>query len=101
MSDRISFRPRGATVPITVSASSSAETLIAAQQVTQSVRVMNDGTATVWVKFGPSGMGAATTTADMPVASGACEVFTTRDAYVRVIAAGSTGIIYFTPGDGI
>lgn len=68
------------------------------------VRVMNDGTATVWVKFGPSGV-TASTTADIPVPASGVEVFTVaaeaNGTYAAINAAGATGKCYFTPGSGI
>lgn len=68
----------------------------------QQVRVMNDGTATVWINFGTSTVTAALATS-MPVGPGVTEVLTIRGASainVAAIAAGSTGKIYFTPGVG-
>lgn len=69
------------------------------------IRIMNNGTATVWVNFGLTGVTASTSTG-MPVGPGVTEVITLPDfggtAHAAAIAAGSTGSIYFTPGvDGI
>lgn len=68
------------------------------------VRVMNNGTATVWVSFGVSGVTAAAATG-MPVGPGVTEVVTVPDlgapTFAAAIAAGATGIIYFTPGAGV
>ncbi len=70
----------------------------------QQVRIMNNGTATAWVNFGPTGVTAALSTG-MPVGPGVTEVITIPDfgatPYAAVIAAGATGSIYFTPGYGI
>ena len=104
MSDRIPFRPSGATVPITVGAAASAATQVCATG-TRSVRVMNDGTATAWINFGDVTVTAAVATS-MPVGPGVTEVLsfpnlTAATFYVAAIAAGSTGKIYFTPGSGI
>lgn len=68
------------------------------------IRVMNNGTATVWVDFGPVAIVAALATS-MPVGPGVTEVLrdNTNDGsplYAAAIAAGSTGKIYFTPGNG-
>lgn len=90
----------GATVSISVSASS--------QRVAIGkdgpVRMMNNGTATVWVRCGDNTVVA--TTNDIPVPSGSVEVLsfnrtTTNSLNCAAIAAGATGIIYFTPGIGI
>jgi hypothetical protein len=95
------FEPKvGATVNIDVSSSSQSVSFGAAP--IDQVRVMNNGTATVWIAFG-SGSATATTTAGIPIGPGAAEVFTTPSNadYAAAIAAGSTGKIYFTPGSGI
>lgn len=71
---------------------------------TGSVRIYNDGSATAWINFGSSSV-TATTTTGMPVASGVTEVVEVNDngvdLYVAAIAAGATGKIYFTPGEGV
>lgn len=89
----------GATVNIDVS-SSSQEVALGVSNGPQVVRVANDGTATVWIRFGVSGLTASATT-DYPVPSGSVEVVTVPDfgaaAYAAAIAAGSTGKVYFTP----
>lgn len=97
------FVPKAAgTVNIDVSASSQRvdlDTFVGEQQV----RVMNDGTATVWINFGDSTVTAALATS-MPVGPGVTEVITVRGGSainVAAIAAGSTGKIYFTPGAGV
>jgi hypothetical protein len=99
---QIPFRPSlGATVNIDVSSSSQSVSLV--QGGRQNVRVMNNGTATAWITFGPSGTTASLTTS-FPVGPGVIEVFTVEDIgavlYASAIAAGSTGKIYFTPGNG-
>ena len=90
----------GKTVNINVS-SSSQRVLLGNPD---SVRVMNNGTATVWIDFGDVTV-AATTTTSVPVGPGVTEVLRFQSnggpLYVAAIAAGSTGIIYFTPGNGI
>lgn len=63
------------------------------------VRVMNNGTATAWIEFGGSAVAAVLTTS-IPVPAGAVEVFSTNQSYAAAIAAGSTGKIYFTTGNG-
>jgi hypothetical protein len=69
------------------------------------VRVMNNGTATVWIKFGDSTV-TADTTNDIPIAPGYTGGFTVNPVaggqlWAAAIAAGATGRIYFTPGVGI
>lgn len=94
----------GATVNIDVSGSSQSVALAGAKGDTTQVRIHNDGTATVWLEFGVSGVTAATTTG-MGIPSGAVEVVTIPNAggapYVAAIAAGATGKVYFTTGVGI
>jgi hypothetical protein len=97
------FQPTPAsTVNIDV-ASSSANVLVNASSGGGQVRIMNNGSATVWVKFGTDNTVAATTASGFPVGSGGTEVVTVPlgPIYVAAIAAGSTGKIYFTPGSGI
>lgn len=100
------FMPESAqTVQINVGAASARVALSTLPGVDQ-VRVMNNGTATVWINFGGD-----TVTADLatgiPVGPGRDVVFTVPAeldevvAYVAAIAAGATGIVYFTPGKGI
>lgn len=93
----------GKTVSIDVAATS-ANVKLADLKGPYSVRVMNDGSATVWIAFGDLNV-TASTTADLPVAAGASEVFEGLNQgddalYAAAIAAGSTGNVYFTPGRG-
>jgi hypothetical protein len=92
----------GETVNINVSGSTQSVSL--GFRGIRQVRIMNNGSATVWVEFGPTGV-TATTGADMPVGPGVTEVVTLPDfgstAHAAVIAAGATGVVYFTPGVGI
>lgn len=69
------------------------------------VRIVNEGTATVWVAFGNAGVQANITDC-VRIPAGVTEVLTamsddTTALYVSVIAAGATGAISFTPGEGI
>lgn len=97
------FRPTpNATVNIDVSSSN--QRVVITDGAANAVRVMNNGTATVWIDFGPVAVTAALATS-MPVGPGVTEVlrFQTKDGsrlYAAAIAAGSTGKIYFTPGNG-
>lgn len=100
----LAFSPIAAgTVNIDVSASS-AQVALGAGNGPCPIRIMNNGTATVWVKFGATGI-TASLTADFPVGPGVTEVLmappSTSALYVAAIAAGATGKIYFTPGLGI
>ena len=95
------FRPNGPTKNIDVAATS-ATVLVGSPET---IRIMNDGTATVWVEFGGSGVTAALATS-MPFGAGVTEVIEFdvglgQPVYVAAIAAGATGKIYFTPGVGI
>lgn len=90
------------TVSITVGAVS-APVKISDDGVLQ-VRVMNNGTATVWIEFGSATL-AATVATGMPVGPGVTEVLTIDirkgPVWVAAIAAAATGLVYFTPGAGI
>lgn len=99
------FSPSPAsTVNIDVSASS--QRVAVPARVGGTFRIMNNGTATVWVEFGNSSVTASMTTG-FPVAPGAIEVLRCQNTsdgsgiYAAAIAAAATGKIYFTPGDGI
>ncbi len=70
-----------------------------------SVRIVNNGTATVWLNSGGSTV-TATATTGFPVGPGVHEVLTFSphvdgNLYIAAIAAGATGIVYFTPGAGL
>lgn len=99
------FTPRSAgTKSITVTASSQRVALTEAQG-TVDVRVYNGDTQTVFIEFGGSGV-AATTTAGVPIPSGAIEVFQARVSsgtlYAAAIGtAANSRSIHFTPGQGI
>ena len=90
------------TVNIDVGAAT-ANVLVCPEGVRQ-VRVMNNGTATVWVNFGGSAV-TATLATGMPVGAGVIEVLTIKKSdapiYAAAIAAGATGKVYFTPGSGL
>jgi H+/gluconate symporter-like permease len=100
-----SFTPaKNSTVNINVSASSQ-NIFVTNRNSPINVRIMNNGTATVWIAAGGSSV-TATTTANAPVGPGVHEVLTFEpdvngNLYIAAIAAGSTGRIYFTPGDGL
>lgn len=96
------FAPTGDTVNIAVSASSQRVAIGSCDQV----RVMNNGSATVWCMIG-DGTVTVTATDGFPVGPGVTEVLSVPNSLigdapnVAVIAAGATGSIYFTPGTGI
>lgn len=94
----------GGTVNIEV-AGTSANVLLERNPGVRQVRVMNDGTATVWIDFGKASTLAVTTATGVPIGAGVTEVYTTKIAdgplYVAAIAAGASGKIYFTPGSGV
>lgn len=89
-----------ATVNINV-ASSSDRVALASGGRFSAVLVTNVGTATAWIRFGDSSV-AATTAASIPIPAGSAAVFAGGHwTHVAAIAAGSTGRIYFTPGEGL
>lgn len=101
---RLPFVPRdNATVNINVGATTD-RVQISVEKGDTDIRVANLGTAPVWIRFGNSTV-VATTTTDMPVPAGAVEVLgippKSAALYVAAIAAGATGRIYFTPGEGL
>ncbi len=94
----------GKTVSINVGAAS-ARVLVANRNGALPVRIHNAGTATVWIRGGGSAVTA--TTSDIPIGpNGFTEIQTFApsqggDLYIAAIAAGATGYIYFTAGEGI
>ena len=95
-------RPQ-ATVNIDVSAATQRVSL--GKQWCGQVAVLNDGTATVWVNFGDVTV-VATLANSAPVRSGDTRGFSippgiVSEPYMAAIAAGATGKIYGTPGEGV
>ena len=97
------FKPTGDTVNIAVASSSANVQIEPDSTIWRKIRVMNNGTATVWIRFGADSSVAASASKDIPIGSGGTEVFTVHATpiWVAAIAAASTGSIYFTPGEGI
>jgi hypothetical protein len=97
------FKPTANTVSISVGAASANVQIDASVSVWRQIRIMNNGSATAWIRFGTDNTVAATTAADIPIGPGTCEVMTVHATpiWVAAIAAGATGSIYFTPGAGI
>lgn len=99
------FRPVPAgTVSIDVSDTSQSVSLGIGASA-DAIRVMNDGSATVWINFGDADV-EADSAKDIPVGPGVVELVSAQNndgslLYVAAIAAGATGKIYFTPGIGI
>lgn len=90
------------TVQITVSASSQAVKITDGASMKQ-IRVVNDGTATVWIAFGGSTVTTASTTG-MPLRAGSDYIFSAQPEngtlYIAAIAAAATGKVYATWGSG-
>ncbi len=101
------FKPvaANATLNIDVSAASQSVTLTGHRGRVNTVRVMNNGTATVWIEIRAEAT-AAVLASSIPVGPGVHEIIeigNLSDApniYCSAIAAGATGKIYFTPGEG-
>jgi hypothetical protein len=106
MANSQAFNPtQAATVNIDVSASSQSVALgPPATGGYRQIRIVNDGSATVWVTFGGSTITAALASG-IPVrqTTGRPEVITVPSGvtHVAAIAAAATGKIYFTPGSGL
>lgn len=102
--DVTAFSPRSKTVNINVGAASQ-RVLLTNRNGATAVRIMNDGTATVWLNWGDATV-TSTTATGLPVGPGVHEVLTfgpseNGDLYMAAIAAGATGRVYFTVGEGI
>jgi hypothetical protein len=97
------FTALGATVNLAVTNTTGSVALTAiGDQAGMEVRLYNAGSATVFVNFGISTV-AATTTAGMPLPSGAIEVLTVGPGvtYVAALTASGTATLYATSGRGI
>jgi hypothetical protein len=99
------FRPTAATTSASATTSTTAAaqvTLPSPAQPTIQVRVYNGGDVPVFISFGNASMGAATTTASMPLASKSVEIFTlaSDQTHHRVITASGSATVYFTAGEG-
>jgi hypothetical protein len=94
-----------ADVEIDISASSQRVLVREGQQAQMvAVRVMNNGTATVWIRAGD--VAVVSTVARTPIGPGRDCILrfpipATGRLYIAAIAAGATGKVFFTPGDGI
>ena len=100
-----SFSPVTAgTVNINVSGTSQ-RVLVENRNSPITVRIVNNGTATVWLNSGGSTV-TATTATGFPVGAGVHEVLTFSpdvdgNLYIAAIASAASGIVYFTPGAGL
>lgn len=96
------FTPKiGKSFSLSASTTSAAQSLDSVQAGAKSWRIYNAGNVPVFVKWG-SGAQTATTAA-VPLAPGAVEVFGKLDSWdgVAVITASGTATVYFTPGEGV
>lgn len=100
MAADIAFQPSPtSTVNINVSASSQNGLV---RNGSGDFLVTNLGTATVWIDFGTDNTVVAAVATGMPIPAGSVQVVhRPGPVYVAAIAAGSTGLISFTPGDGM
>jgi len=89
------------TVSATTSSSRGAITFAGSKATFPQARVYNAGSVAVFVEFGSSTV--AATTADMPIAPGAVEVFTLEDGdtHMAAITASSSASVYVTAGRGV
>jgi hypothetical protein len=98
------FSPGDTVQNITISSSSQRIKLLETASPVQ-VRIVNDGTATVWVRFGSSAV-TVTSSNGLALPAGAVEVLTVPapvqgEIHLAAIAAGSTGIVNVALGAGI
>lgn len=92
------FRPLAATQNTSVTATNQQVTLNRTTG-TQSIRMCNLGTETVYIEFG----GVATASASLPLPAGQTEVFTVGSdiTYYGVIAGTTGSTLYSTVGEGL
>jgi FtsP/CotA-like multicopper oxidase with cupredoxin domain len=97
----------GATVTVSATGASSDNPLLKVPTGRFQLRFYNAGTVTVFVKKGAGGVAAVATTADLPIAPGATEVFTVNNnpsapiTSIGAITAGTAATLYVTSGAGI
>lgn len=96
------FNPWGPTYNVDISSSSQRIKLGVGWH---DIRIVNDGTATVFIAFGDAAVIASPDTS-IPIGSGVHEILRTEPSendhlYVAVIGSSSSGKIYFTKGTGL
>lgn len=92
------FMPSGLGTASLLAGTTSAN--VAIDPNSSAVRVVNDGTATAFIRFGRAGV--TTDTTHMPIRGGATETFTKgSNDYVAAIVASGTTQLYFTSGEGL
>jgi hypothetical protein len=94
------FQVKGATVNVAVTAASQALAITRPGVGTQSVRIANIGTQTIFIVFGIS-TATATVAAGMPMLANTAETFTIENEVTTVaVIAGNTGsTMYVTTGE--
>ncbi len=90
--------------PVNINVSTSSQTVALDFKGTTNarhIRVVNDGTATAFIRFGPTGLTVNTTTTGIPIRTGATQDFHMQPEWTNAyaIAAAATGRVYFIPGD--
>jgi hypothetical protein len=97
------FKPTGPTVNIVTGVASGNVLIEGDSTIWRKIRVMNNASSTVWIKFGTDNTVAATVAADIPIGSGGTEVFTVHSTPIyiaAIVASGTPGNVYATPGEG-
>ncbi len=101
MSSILAFSPTAATTTLSASTTSANGALAGDTTVASSIRVYNGSTAVAFIKYGSGAQTA--TSADLPVAPGATEIFNIGPSVDNVAAILSTGTgnVYVTRGGGL
>lgn len=97
------FSPVGDTVNIAVTAASQALLLTSLGATSGTVRLVNIGNQTIFLKFGTSGT-TTTTAAGFPLMPNTAEIFafgSNAITHVAVIAATTGSTLYATSGQGV
>lgn len=99
-----SFAPHSVNSSEISVSNASARVLVGNQKGVQQLRIFNEGTATVRIRWGDETVVALTT--DYAVGPGVTEVITIQNTgdkplYIAAIAAGSTGKVFFNTGIGV
>lgn len=66
---------------------------------TQSIRICNLGSTTIFLQFGKDATVAANSTTSMPMLPGTVEVFLLPNDITNIACVGISGTVYFTTGE--
>lgn len=100
MSGMIYVRPFGQVGPtVTIEGGEGVAAVTRAGMGTQTVRIVNSGSATVFLEFGKDATVTADAATSMPMLGGTIETFLLRNDITHIAATGGDGDVYITTGE--